>query len=727
MLQARLGLVPSGAELLGDNLALVRDGGRMCFFNAAGPVFECAEDDKHGRRVACALLCDLGLATANRLAEALGLHRSTVFRCQKTLREQGVSALKPGVSHRSPHKLKGTVLVHAQELLDEGLSYGRVAAEIGVAKGTVQHAVRVGRLCRPAEKTKKAKTPKGPSKRAAEDQRPPEGVAATRGLERLLARTGQLDEAPAMFEAAEAVTGAGVLLAVPALAQQGLVTVGERIYGRLSDGFFGLRSVLLILSFMALLRIKSPEQLASRAPGELGRLIGLDRAPEVKTLRRKLRELGARGCAQAFLASLARYWVESSPETLGTLYVDGHVRPYHGRNGKHTLRKKRVPRMRFAMPATTEFWVNDRRADPLFVVTGKATDGLLTTLDCEILPELQALLGSKRPLTIVFDREGWSPSRFARWFEAGIHVLTYRKGTQVEWSEDEFAWVESEVDGELVRYRLAERGVRLSKEFWAREVRRLCTGGHQTSVIATDRDADAIVVAHRTFSRWRQENFFRYMRREFAIDHLCTYDVVPADLDRLVPNPEKKRKRDELKTLRTELAEIERQYGECALENPEQKRPTMRGFKIAHGKIGIRIRELRAQCKSLASETRAMPQKVPTSAVPRDVGLVRLEDERKRIADGIKMVAYRAESDLVRLLAPLYARHEEEARAFVKAALQIPGDLLPDRNASTLTVRLHGMANPRSTTALRGLCKAMTDASCCFPGTRLRLIFDVVS
>ncbi len=46
---------------------------------------------------------------------------------------------------------------------------------------------------------------------------------------------------------------------------------------------------------LALLRIKRPEALKEHAPPRLGRLLGLDRAPEVKTLRCKL----APGCASA--------------------------------------------------------------------------------------------------------------------------------------------------------------------------------------------------------------------------------------------------------------------------------------------------------------------------------------------------------------------------------------------------------------------------------------------
>ena len=68
-----------------------------------------------------------------------------------------------------------------------------------------------------------------------------------------------------------------MLLALPALLGQGLVDVAQEVFGPLRNGFFGLRSVLLTLAFMALLRIKTPEQLTGEAPGELGLLLGLDR------------------------------------------------------------------------------------------------------------------------------------------------------------------------------------------------------------------------------------------------------------------------------------------------------------------------------------------------------------------------------------------------------------------------------------------------------------------
>jgi transposase len=725
-LQPRLGLLPTGAEVLSDNLAMVRARGKLTFFNAAGPIYECGEDDHHGRRLACAVLSELDVVGVGVLAKALRVHRTTVFRCRKALSAEGVAALKPEVPRASPHKLKEEVLAQAQALIDGGASQHEVAAAVGVSRSAVYYALRVGRLKRSSGSRPDDQQRKTATARAIEDQQSSGGVAVKRTEERVLACLGAMTEAAPKFAAVEAVAGAGVLLALPALLDQGLQEVPGRVYDALRKGFFGLRSTFLVLAFMALLRIKSVEQLASRAPGELGLLMGLDRAPEVKTLRKKLAELGERKKGRELVAELARFWAADAPEQLGVLYVDGHVRPYHGRNDKHTLPKKRVPRMRLAMPGTVDFWVNDSRADPLFVVTAPATDGLLAMIDQHILPEMRGLVG-ERVFTLAFDREGWSPDRFARWYADGVHTLTYKKGVHDRWPEEEFEWTEADVDGQRVRYRLGERGVQLRPGFWVREIRRLCADGHQTAIIATQRDAPCAELAHRMFARWRQENYFRYMRHEFALDHLSTYAVEPGDKERLVPNPRRAQGRTELRALRAQLDELEREYGQKARENPERQRPTMRGFKIAHGKLSQRIRALRESCATLAKDLRAMPPKVPVASVLTDVDIVKLEEERKLITDAVKMIAYRAESALARLLAPSHARHEEEARAFTKALFQLPGDLVPDYDSSRLTVRLHGMASPRATRALRSLCAAVNQHECCYPGTELRLVFEVAT
>jgi hypothetical protein len=187
------------------------------------------------------------------------------------------------------------------------------------------------------------------------------------------------DEAPPRFVAAEAVQQAGVLIALPSFLGQGLLKVVQKVYGQLSKGYYGLQSVLLILAFMAFLWIKTPEQLKEHAHGELRCILGLDRTPEVKTLRRKLSDMRSQKKALEFSGLLTSYWVKEEPDTLGFLYIDGHVRPYNGR--KHKLPETHVARQRLCMPATTNFWVNNENAEPLFFVTAEANDSILSVLN----------------------------------------------------------------------------------------------------------------------------------------------------------------------------------------------------------------------------------------------------------------------------------------------------------------------------------------------------------
>jgi hypothetical protein len=115
-----------------------------------------------------------------------------------------------------------------------------------------------------------------------------------RSMDRLLAAMGLLDDARPMFARAQNLPRAGVLVAIPALLASGLLSTAEMIYGNLGPAFYGLRTTLVAYVLLALLRIPRPEALKEYSPGQLGRIVGLDRMPEVKTLRRKLARLAAR-------------------------------------------------------------------------------------------------------------------------------------------------------------------------------------------------------------------------------------------------------------------------------------------------------------------------------------------------------------------------------------------------------------------------------------------------
>jgi transposase len=715
-LQTRLPLLPAGAQLLSHELAVAREDGWVILHHAGGPIMSFREDDAEGRRLAAAVLSQpsVNLAPPKALAEGLGIHRTMVFSYRRRYAEGGVAALhtqKPGP--RGPHKLQGEKRGEAQAMLDKGASNRAVARALGMSEGAVRLALKQGRLVR-LQSQGGAEVPSGPGERSERDRNSAGGVAVKRIEERVLARTGALVEAEPVFEAAASVAKGGVLAALPLVVAQGLYEVGEQVYGRLKNGFYGLDAVLSTLVFMALLRIKSIEQLPSHAPGEFGVVLGLDRSPEPKTLRRKLAELGAIGRALEFGAAFARRWARAEPELLGFLYVDGHVRPYNGR--KHTLPKTHVPRRRLCMPATTDYWVNDTRSDPLFYVTAPWNEGLLAMLEDAVLPEARSLAGQRR-VTLIMDRECWSPDSFEDWSRRGFDVMTYRKGRYDPWPEEDFT--EHQLRDGRTRgdsYKLAERPLELSNGFEVRDVRRLTENGHQTSIVTTRTDLSALEVALRMFARWRQENFFRYMRHEFDLDHLPTPAVEAADPQRPVPNPARKAKKKELDAARQELAGLKQAYAEAALAASASSGTRLEGIRRKMQQQEVRVEQLRL-------ETKALPLHVPVGQVRDPATVVKLERERKRITDQVKMVAYRAETEMAAMVAPLLGwHHGDEARSFLRQVFQLPAGIVPDPQAGTLNVRLHGMANLRSNRALAGLCEILNSYETCYPGTGLQLV-----
>jgi hypothetical protein len=529
---------------------------------------------------------------------------------------------------------------------------------------------------------------------------------------------GLLEDAPPLFGSAPVIPRAGVLLTLPVLVSSGVFVCAKKIYDNLGPAFYGLRTSLLTLLFMALWRIKRPEGLKEYSPQDLGRVLGLDRAPEVKTLRRKLASLAAAGRAAQFGQALAQQRVALRGAALGFLYTDGHVRVYHG---QYTLPKTHVTRMRISLPATSDYWVNDSAGDPLFVVTAEANAGLVKMLP-EILGQVRALVGPRR-LTVVFDRGGYSPKLFQQILTADFDLLTYRKGRSPRIPRTRFQPRRTHCGGRTVSYVLADQEVRLLKgKLRLRQVTRLTENGHQTPILTSRRDLSAAQVAYRMFDRWRQENFFKYLREEYALDALVEYAAVPDDPTREVPNPAWAAVDAQLRQAQAHLDRLQAEYGLEALTNLEDQRRTMRGFKTAHGKLGQKIWNAWQRVLQLEKRRAAVPRRVPVQAVT-EKPVVKLAPERKHLTNLIKMVAYQAESDLLRLVAPHYRRAGQEGRTLLQAALASAADL--EVTETELRVTLAAQSSPHRTRAIAALCEELNQTKTIFPGCRLRLHYAI--
>jgi len=396
------------------------------------------------------------------------------------------------------------------------------------------------------------------------------GYGATRSLERVAAAMGAVAEAPIVFEPAQDVPQGGVLLALPALLAVGLLRHSPELYA-LPAGFYGLSSVFLLLALMALARIPSLEQLRYVAAGEWGNLLGLDRIPEVRTLREKVKLLCAElGRAARWNAALAKEWISAHEQEQQGLafYADGHVRVYHGELTK--LPRHYVARARLYMRATVDYWVNALDGQPFFYINKEVDHGLVQELREELVPWLKAHVPISEEhqrrmdadpwvprFTLIFDREGYSPDLFVALQKQRIAALTYHRYPKEAWPAEEFQKQAVKlVNGETVQMQLAERGTWVGKRpgLWVREVRKLAEGGHQVSIVSTNFLGDAASQAVALMARWSQENFFKYMREHFGLDALVQYgtEEIPATVTVLNPawrevNREVRKKNADLK------------------------------------------------------------------------------------------------------------------------------------------------------------------------------------
>jgi hypothetical protein len=551
----------------------------------------------------------------------------------------------------------------------------------------------------------------------------------------VLASLGQGGPVNSRFEPSVDVPKAGVLVALPALLASGLWEHTEEHF-KLPPGYYQLVHVFLLVAFLALARIKSLEGLRYCAPGEWGKVLGLDRIPEVRTLREKLQLLGEEKPVAAWATQLSQQWMAEDPQSAGTLYVDGHVRVYHG-SAAH-LPRHYVSRQRLCLRATTDYWVNAMDGQPFFVVHRPVDPGLLKVLEEEIVPRLErevphqpsaAQLAADSKLDkfiLVYDREGYSPGGFQRLKARRIACLSYHKHPGPDWPETEFQISTVKLaNGNQEEMKLAERRTKLSNGFEVREVRHWDGTGHQTAVLTTSEGLSREAAAAAMFGRWSQENFIKYMREHFALDRLVSYQVEEMDETTPVVNPVWRKLDQAVRSLTAKLRPKLAKFGALSLTVPIEPQAVERFLK-EKGALQEQIQQLQTQLQERKTQRAAAEHHVPLGQVPEAERFDRLSSGSKDLVDTIKLVAYRAETAMAHVLREVLPRgRQEEERRLLQSLYASEADLLPDQKAGTLTVRLHYPANAMLARAVLKLCEELTATETVFPTTKLRLVYEL--
>lgn len=734
----QLPLIPDGSTKVNNALFVHRQNSTCYYFFWNKPVFSHAETDQKSFRMITASLVALGTCKQIEIIEAFGVSKSSVTRSVQKYKKLGPVAFFQNRNGHGGTVLTDQVKANAQELLNLGNSKGEVAEELGIKSETLRKAISQGRLSVNSQKLKMIASSK--SERSEKDSSAGMGIGCTRQEERVAAAMGVLPGgATATFETSLDVPMGGILCGIPALTSNGLLSHIGDCFSKLS-GYYTELHVLLLMAYMALGRIKTVDQLQGHAPGELGKLMGLDRVPEVRCLRGKLAELSKDEAPEKWSALLSKEWMDAAPEQTGALYIDGHVRIYHG--DKTKLPKRFISRQRLCLRGTTDYWVNDALGQPFFVVNRAVDHGMLEALRTNIVPRLIKDIPNQPTddalkadpflsrFTLIFDREGYSPGFFKEmWDNHRIACITYHKFPKDNWPEERFKEVEVNMpDGNVLKMKLAEMGSlvgsKKSDEIWLREIRKLNSDGHQSTLISSAKDSTNVRDAALLFSRWSQENFFGYMMKHFAIDLLTEYGTEDFPGPQKVVNPEWRRLKGELRSLQGKLTRRNAKYTTLIL-HPEENAEKVQKWITAKAELLDEIEYYEYLINEIKLKIKETPEHIDWHELPEVEKFKRLPPSRKRLTDTIKMIAYRAETAMANIVREKFAR-KDNVRALLVSMFQTDADILPDVDSGTLTVRLHQMSSQRENEAVMHLLKNLNETETNYPGTRLRLIYEMV-
>jgi hypothetical protein len=752
VLQTLLPIIPYGATQINNLVSVVYHEKQWTYFCGIQPIFQHPDNDRQSFLMFTAQLCCQSACTQAQIIRTFGVSKNSVLRSVARYRNKGIQGFYNHRQAPKPRVLNIEMIVKAQQLLDLGHSRNEVVEKLGVKYDTLAKAIKHGRLREksPLSDVEKVSTnlaepeipaiPSDKSSRSDEDAAAGNemGIACTRPCERVLAAVGILPGgATTQFQSCRDVSNGGVLCALPSLAENGLFRHLKVL--PLLSGYYMTLHVILLLAYMALCRIKAVEQLQYETPGELGKLMGLDRIPEVRCLRMKMSQLSKEEAPQKWAAVLSKEWMQQNPELADKLYVDGHVRLYHGQQTQ--LPRRFVSRQRLCLRGTTDYWVNDALGKPFFLIERPVDHGLLEVLRSDIVPRLLREIPGQPTeeqlqadpylsrFVILFDREAYSPEFFREmWQKHRISCITYNKFPREDWPVSLFAETEAKMpNGEIVTMKLAEMGSWIGSRnqgLWVREIRRLTDSGHQTSLISTVYSHLGKQDAACLFSRWCQENFFRYMMEHFDIDALNEYQTEAiTGTNRPVVNPAWRELNRQSRSIKASLTQRQARFAALTL-HPQAEDAAIEKWERQKASLQEEIEQLENKLSSLKDLMTTTPNHLEWGDLPEEYKFERLAPSRKRLTDTVKMLAYRTETALAMIVREKLS-NGDEARCLIRDLFRSDADIYPNEATSTLEVRLHTLANPRSNRAIQYLLDHLNAAEFLYPGTNLRLIYTL--
>jgi len=715
-------------------LRLLTREGEAVVLSGRWVLFRFAVEDTGMRRLALVALTEAGHAVKT-VAQVFGVHPNYLSTLRKTAREQGSNGLVKAMGR--PVKLSPAQLRQAQRWAGQGVTGQEIARRLQVSDTMISRLVG-GRRRMPEP---------------VQDELPdtdldidPEPVVAEPVVAEPVVAEHELSEQPESVvpEPADAPAGPVVAegedrLAGPVVGsvRLGQATVDSRYAGAmLLHAFFdrvGVHGVfasltgagpvsarsrcfddvaLLTATAVAFaLGVGSVEATKHLIRDQVGPLAGLNRLPELRTLRPRLGEL-AEACDPLRLqADLATAMIAAEAPLLGLYFVDDHFVPYEGAKpvGKGYNTKRR-----HAQKGLADTLVTDYHGRAVCFISGPPS-GLTKTLPAA-LAELRTVTGGAK-IMLGFDRGGAYPQVFTHCREHGVDWITYRRGGLAATTAAPRRYWRVDTAGRVEYVMLADEMLTINDYGPARQLTLYENNQPVLQVLTSDLGAPAAALLAWLRCRWRIENVFKYLTAHHGIDWLCHYGADIAPDTALIDNPARKTARTALTRAETTLTDAQRAFAEL-LHSDLPVAATNAAIPAAEEKIDKARRAL-----SRARDTlKTIPAKIPANQHDPNATRAILRTQRRSLQMVLRLLAFNAEQWLADRL-NAYLADNDEYRATLRHLLHLGGQIT--YTTKTITVTLDTPTTPKITRALRLLLDELNTTPPHIPGDHRPITYKI--
>jgi len=430
-----------------------------------------------------------------------------------------------------------------------------------------------------------------------------------------------------------------------------------------------------------------------------GALLCASGVPSPWWVRKALGQLADSGALLFHLAMAGRHiraGLAPSPDEPAVYYIDGHLRPY---TGKQVLRRGWRMQSRRVVPGTSDYWVHSVDGRPLFRVE-VPEHGSLTEQLAPAARLLRMALGDDARILLAFDRGGAFPTAMAGLRDLNFELATYERGAYQQLASN--AFTEAVDFGDEVVHYVESRDKNLGKG--RGRVRRICArgdDGHQYNILGCG-PAAAETFVRAMAGRWCQENAFHHGDSRWHINHLDARGVEHYDPATIVPNPARRKLDHDLRIA-------------CIAEGDARR-------KLAHldGDDQIRRDNLAKDILAAENEQRDLldsrsrtPNKAPLAQTELAGKLVHHKPGYKLTLDTVRVACHNAEADLAAILAEELTR-PREAKKLLAAIFAAPANVLA--NGASLRVQILPAASTDELHAIDHLCHQINRRQLRLPG-----------